>query len=143
MLLGKSAGVVARPCLVVESEPRRGSGTEAESEPQTDMLSEGLSAALARAARTRCPRVSRFEGRHCGPLSCPWPGLNGPFDGRPGACHRAPCPGAERRLKAQNTWQKMRPSSSPKPPSEGEGEIQYRRSRYRAYGGSSGASMDE
>ncbi|KAJ8341515.1 hypothetical protein SKAU_G00338060 [Synaphobranchus kaupii] len=68
----------------------------------------GLSAALTRAARTRCRRVSCFEGRHCGPLSCPWPRLNGPFDGRPEACHRAPCPGPERGFKAQNTWQKRR-----------------------------------
>ncbi|KAI4804456.1 hypothetical protein KUCAC02_026085, partial [Chaenocephalus aceratus] len=34
------------------------------------------------------------QGPHCGPLSCSWLDLNGPFDGPPEAFHRAPCHGA-------------------------------------------------
>lgn len=41
-----------------------------------------------------CQRVSNFHGPHCGPLSCSWLDLNGPFDGPPEAFHRAPCHGA-------------------------------------------------
>ncbi|KAI3367779.1 hypothetical protein L3Q82_026620 [Scortum barcoo] len=41
-----------------------------------------------------CQRVSNFHGPHCGPLSCSWPHLNGPFDGPPEAFHHAPCHGA-------------------------------------------------
>lgn len=41
-----------------------------------------------------CQRVSHFHGPHCGPLSCSWLDLNGPFDGPPEAFHRAPCHGA-------------------------------------------------
>lgn len=34
-----------------------------------------------RAVWSFCQRVSHFHGPHCGPLSCPWLDLNGPFDG--------------------------------------------------------------
>lgn len=44
-----------------------------------------------------CQRVSNFHGPHCGPLSCSWLDLNGPFDGPPEAFHRAPCHGARGR----------------------------------------------
>lgn len=85
-------------------QPGRGGASVPRREASRRSAFGGLSAALARAARTRCRRVSCFEARHCGPLSCPWPGLNGPFDGRPEACHRTPCPGAVGGCKAQNTW---------------------------------------
>lgn len=54
-----------------------------------------------------CQRVSNFHRPHCGPLSCSWPDLNGPFDGPPEAFHRAPChrargPGG---FTMHNTWQ--------------------------------------
>lgn len=65
-----------------------------------------LSAAVGRGLAVPLSRVSRFEGRHCPPLCCPWLGLNGAFDGQTLVSQRSR-PGPEQRSAGHgsHTWQ--------------------------------------
>lgn len=65
-----------------------------------------LSAAVGRGLAVPLSRVSRFEGRHCPPLCCPWLDLNGAFDGQTLVSQRSR-PGPEQRSAGHgsHTWQ--------------------------------------
>lgn len=65
-----------------------------------------LSAALARVPWFCCHGGSRFEGRHCPPLCCPWLHLNGAFDGQNASFNGLGlAQNRGERVTALNTWQ--------------------------------------